>query len=241
LYLPPQLKFKHIAFGCILLVFLFSPFHNFVTHIAVFFSQQHIINQETALSRIEELRKQNIALMLKVRQGQFLQQENARLKQALRLQEEKKCTLIATRVIMFDLSMWRRIAIVNCGKRQGLREGLIAIDARGFLVGKIIEVQNNYSRLMLIDDPDFSMPVFIGNDTVGMLTGGLDGAKIMYIDNTEHIKERDKIWCKISYVGFPVYIGEVKATYTNRNALFWDIEVNLLSENPLLYDIFIIK
>ncbi|MEI8350292.1 MAG: rod shape-determining protein MreC [Candidatus Omnitrophota bacterium] len=241
MYLPAKLKFKYIALGCILLVFLFSPFHNFITHIVIFFSRQHIINQETASRRIEELQKQNILLVFKVRQSQFLQQENERLKQALRLQEEKRCTLVATRVIVFDPSVWRRIAVINSGRNHGMREGLIAVDTRGFLVGKIIEVQKNYSRLMLIDDPDFSLPVLIGNDTVGMLKGSLDGAKVMYIDNTEHVNEHDKIWCRIAYVNFPIYIGEIKTTRKSKNSLFWDIEVNLLSENPLLYDIFIIK
>ena len=70
---------------------------------------------------------------------------------------------------MFDPS-WRKLAIINAGKDSGLKEGMFAIDT-GFLVGKVVDVENSFSRLMLVD-VEFNLAVYVGNNA-GLLSEGL--------------------------------------------------------------------
>jgi rod shape-determining protein MreC len=188
-----------------------------------------------------ELEKRNLALTLKVRELQYLKPENERLRKALAFKEEKKTDLIGTEIVSLDPSTWRRIVVINAGKDKGINSGSYAIDEHGWLVGKIIEIGNTRSRLILIDDPNFSLPVFVGENSFGLLKGSLGGVKILYIENAEQIKAKDKVWLKISSLASPIYIGEIKKVIHDKDSLFLDVEAKIFSQNPFVHKIFIIK
>lgn len=144
-------------------------------------------------------------------------------------------------IIAFDPSSFRRFAIVNAGYERGVKKGAYAINDSGYLVGKVSEVKRNYSYLILLDDPDFSLPVFIGDSALGILKGTLDGVDIFYIEEQDKVKAKDKVWVKLANVSFPIYIGEVRKIRKDRNNLFLGVEVTMFSKELLLNKIFIIK
>jgi rod shape-determining protein MreC len=185
--------------------------------------------------------KKNLALTLALRELLYLKNENEKLKAALQFKTEHSVELIGVEVIAFDPSIWRRFVVINAGQDKGIKKGAYAIDERGYLIGKISTVKNNYSYLMLIDDPDFSLTVSIGEKALGMLKGALNTVTIFYIEEEDSIKPKDKVWTKIANAGFPIYIGEIRKIHKDPNSLFLDINVTLFSEEPLLHKIFIIK
>ena len=101
---------------------------------------------------------ENIALRLKLNEGDEIRKENEKLKQALKFQEDKKTILLGAEVIAFDPSSWRRQVILNRGKKYGIQKGMYVINGEGALIGKISESTQNYCKLSLLSDPDFSMP-----------------------------------------------------------------------------------
>ena len=94
---------------------------------------------------------------------------------------------------------------------------------------------------MLIDDTDFNLPVFVGKSSCGLLKGSLGGIKILYIENSENIQNHDKVWIKDPSFTFTLYIGEVRQVHKDPDSLFCDVDVRLLSENPLLHKLFIVE
>jgi len=241
LYPPSKITSKYIALFLLFALLLVLPFRSFIANLLVAFSSQRLIATQNSSKTIEELEKKNLILSLAIKKSQTVAEENENLRKALAFKEDKKIDIVGVEIASFDPSAWRRLAIINAGKDKGLRDGMFAVDSEGFLVGKIVEVKNNFARLMLVDDPEFSLAVYIGKDALGMLSGGLDAVKIQYIDMNDNVNLNDIVWFKMPLISYPIYIGRVRKINENKNGLFLDVEVKLFSQNPLLKKIFIIK
>jgi len=205
------------------------------------FSDQRLPAISQNSKRIENLEKNNLLLSLELKKLNILENENNKLRKALDFRTEKNINIVGADIISFDPSSWRRVVLINTGKNEGLKVGMYAIDYNGYLIGRIIAVKNNYSRLMLIDDPEFNLAVFIGNDALGMLAGGLDSLKILYIDHSDKINLNDVVWFKIPLTAYPLYIGRVTKINENKENLFFEVEVKSFNSNTLLNKVFILK
>jgi cell shape-determining protein MreC len=120
-------------------------------------------------------------------------------------------------------------------------DGAYAINEEGFLVGRITDVRDDYARVVLLADPDFSLSVFVGETSFGLLRGGLAGLKILYIENTERIRQGDAVWLLIPGFGIPLHVGEVKRAAPADDNLFLDVEVRPFAAGTLPRKIFIIR
>jgi rod shape-determining protein MreC len=180
-------------------------------------------------------------LSLELKKSKLLEDENNKLKKALEFKAEKHIDAVGAEIISFDPSSWRRVVLINAGKNKGIKEGMFAIDHNGYLVGRITLVKNDYSRLMLVDDPEFTLAVFVGNDAMGMLQGGLDSLRILYIDHFDKINLNDIVWFKMPLATYPFYIGRVEKINESKENLFFEVEVRPFSGNTILNKIFIIK
>jgi len=189
----------------------------------------------------DRLALENAALRLKIKELQEIKNENDKLKHVLKLQDEKNASLIGAETIAFDPSSWRRVVVINRGRRHGVKVGMYVIDDQGFLLGKIIEVSKSYAKLSLVSDPDFFIPVYVGESSLGLLEGGLDNIKILYVENSENIKDSDLVWCKPLGIPFSIKIGEIKNVTKLDGGMFQQIEVRLFAQHPTLRTVYILK
>jgi rod shape-determining protein MreC len=61
--------------------------------------------------------------------------------------------------------------IVNAGLKKGVQRGLAAVDERG-MIGRIVDVSGNASRILLLNDIQSRIPVFVeGSFVEGLLVG----------------------------------------------------------------------
>jgi len=190
---------------------------------------------------IKKVESENLSYILKIRELEYLEKDNIRLRKALSFKENSRLNLIGAEVISFDPSSWRRIITINLGDQDGVEKGLYAIDENGWFIGKVVNVKKHYAQIMLVNDPDFSLPVFVGSRLMGLMKGGLSGVTVLYIDEAGDLKEKDKVWVKVASLASPIYLGEVSRVYKNDDDLFWNIKVNLFSENPFLHKVFLVK
>lgn len=220
---------------------LLLPFRSFITNLLIAFSSQRLTLTQNSSKIIQDLEKKNLILSLALKKSQTIAEENEKLRKALAFKEDKKIDIIGVEIASFDPSIWRRLAIVNAGRDKGLKEGMFAVDSEGFLVGRLVDVKNNFSRLMLVEDPEFSLAVYIGKGALGLLSGGFDSVKIQYIDITDNVNLNDIVWLKVPLISHPIYVGRVRKINENKNGLFLNVEVKPFSQNPLLKKIFIMK
>ncbi|UCG35324.1 MAG: rod shape-determining protein MreC [Candidatus Omnitrophota bacterium] len=241
MYLPSKIRFKHASVLALFIFLLLLPFKDLIGNVFIFFSRQFLVIPRKISQKTETLKKKNLELILQLRAFKNLKEENERLRTALQFREERGADFIAAQVISFDPSSWRRIVAINVGTKQKIQPGLLAVDEEGYLVGKVIEAEAHYARVILIDDPDFSLPVFVGEDSFGLLKGTLKGARILYIENEELIKPNDEIWLRTPYSYSVIYAGQVKQVKRGKHSLFWEVQAKLFAKRPFLHTIYIVR
>ncbi|MBZ0291691.1 MAG: rod shape-determining protein MreC [Anaerolineae bacterium] len=86
---------------------------------------------------------------------------------------------VAADVIGSDTSELRRTIVINRGARDGLREGMPVVTAEG-LVGRILDVSANASRVLLITDRESNVSARLQSTRVeGTVQGQLSGNLLM--------------------------------------------------------------
>ncbi len=102
-------------------------------------------------------------------------QENARLKKLLGLVEAEKQPVAVARLISASSSSSRRYAILGAGRNQNIEPGQ-PVRAQQGLIGRVLSVGRNTSRILLITDADNVVPVKRARDgLVAFAQGRSDG------------------------------------------------------------------
>jgi len=241
LYLPSKIRFKHASVLALFIFLLILPFKDTIENFFIFFSRQFLIVPRKISQKTEALKERNLELTMRLRAFQNLKEENEKLRTALQFREERGADFITAQVISFDPSSWRRIVVINVGTNQKIQPGLLAVDEEGYLVGKVIEAHPHYARVILIDDPDFSLPVFVGEDSFWLLKGTLKGARVLYIENEESVKPDDEVWLRTPYSYSLIYAGMVKQVKKGAHSLFWEVQVKLFAKKSFLHTIYIVR
>lgn len=241
MYLPSKTKLKIIVIYLLVIFLLFLPFKSAIVNLFSFFFAQLRVTASKITQENEKLRKENLSLEIKVRETEHLKKENQDLKAALNFKKDKEFDLIGVGVLSFSASSWRRYLLINGGWDIGLKKGLLAVDKDGRLIGKIAEVKKTFSHLLLVNDPNFNLSVFIGKSGSGLLNGTLTGAKVLYIEEEEAIKKDDRIWVKVGSSASTIEVGTVENIRKGSGQLFCDIAVKLSSEGAFFDKVFILK
>lgn len=138
---------------------------------------------------IEALKKENTALKerlanlsIELARLHDIEQENERLIRLLQLKHSFRFKTIVSRVIGYDSSDWRRSILVDKGFNDGIKKGMSCLTFSG-LVGRVVEVNKNSARVMLINDISSKIGVSLEDGrTNGILVGLPDGrCKVLYL------------------------------------------------------------
>ncbi len=140
-----------------------------------------------------QLRKEVARLRLQVQRDEEIRLENKRLKRLLHVKERQHSIVAVARVISSGLRKWPAIILINKGKKDGIKKDMTVRTADG-LVGKIVEVMPEYSRVLLLTDPGFSASVRIQSTrTEAIITGRGDGRCILKYLPKEEPLERGQL------------------------------------------------
>lgn len=242
MYLPSSIKLKHYLLIGLLAIVVLLPVHTLIKNVFLFISrQQHSLSKIPYQHVIDNLKKENLQLRLQLSEYESLQDENERLRTVLALTTAENITLIGAEIISFSPTNWRRFAVLNKGKNEGVHKGYFAIDEKGTLLGKIVETDQHISRLVFVDDPDFTVSVFAGEHGYGLLQGNLVGAKLLYIEDGEYLKKGDTVWMRIPALKSPINVGTIKNVRKDEDSLFWDIDVSLITTNTFIDKVFLVQ
>ena len=153
---------------------------------------------------------------------------NAKLKKLLEFKESTDLPLVSTRIIGKDPSLWFRTVIVDRGSSDGVFKGMPVVTGDG-IVGQIITVSPNYSKVLLAISPSSAIDVLLQKSRVrGILKGtGSLTFKLDYVLKTVDVKEGDYV-VTAGYGGlFPsgLPVGIVSKVIKKRRGMFLEIEV----------------
>ncbi|HMK55262.1 MAG TPA: rod shape-determining protein MreC [Dissulfurispiraceae bacterium] len=161
------------------------------------------------------------------RYGEIIK-ENQRLTDLLNLRREVQGGGIAARVVARGYDKFVNTLVIDKGKNQGVVKDMAAITSKG-LAGKIFALRNDYSDVMLLTDPNFSVAVRLQESRYeGVLTGtGHRYCIIKYVAAESQVKEGDVVVTSGMDGVFPqgLPVGRVSRAQSDGVEFFQYIEV----------------
>jgi rod shape-determining protein MreC len=116
-------------------------------------------------SQNARLRKEVELARIRLKEADAVRSENVRLKALLGFRESATKPVAVARLVGSTASSTRRFAYLGAGANQGVSIGMPVRSPRG-VVGRVLEVGENSSRVLLLADSESVIPVRRANDEV---------------------------------------------------------------------------
>ncbi len=102
-----------------------------------------------------------------------MEEENKLLKQELGFVKELDHKYVSAKIITGISDPASQSVVINRGSKDGIIKGLAVVAGKGIMIGKIIEVQDNFSKVLLLIDNNSKVAATIQNldKTAGIVEG----------------------------------------------------------------------
>jgi rod shape-determining protein MreC len=124
-----------------------------------------------AIRQNGELKRERKAMLRRMVEAKAIYQENVQLKAALQLREQARDAIAAGRIVGSSFNSPRRFAILSVGAKDGVREGMPVRSPDG-LVGRIIDVGQLASRVLLVSDRSSIVPARLLRNGIPVIAQG---------------------------------------------------------------------
>lgn len=191
---------------------------------------QSVTSHRALLNENIELRYQQVLLKGKLQRLLSLQKENVQLRKLLAYKaSDSESHFLLAELLSVKTDPYRRMIILNRGKKDNVFTGQAVFDATG-VMGQVVEVGPLTSTVMLITDPQSSVPVKnarTGERAILNGTNHLNRLSLSYLPNTSSVKIGDELLTsglgKRFPEGYPV--GVVSYVKQDPNEAFMQVEV----------------
>ena len=153
-----------------------------------------IFQYHSTYNKYQTLKKESDGFKKRLIEQEEALQENDRLRELLGLKKSLIFSSVVANVIGRDPSNWTSIVFIDKGKKDGLKQGMPVVNALG-VIGKVSEVGQSASKVMLLNDPSFSVAGLIQRTRdQGLVVGTLKGlCRMRYLLPDAEIKNTDKV------------------------------------------------
>lgn len=125
-----------------------------------------------------------------------LEEENELLKKELGFINEQKLRYVAAKIIGGVSDPYSQTVVINEGRQEGLVKGMAVVTENGVLIGKLTEVGDGFSKVLLLTDSRSRVAATVQNSgqTAGLIEGqfGLSFS-MTNIPRNQEVKEGDTI------------------------------------------------
>lgn len=179
-----------------------------------------------ALRENEVLREENIVLSSQVARSREAILENERLRRLIGFQDTTEFDLKAARVVNKDITQQQNFITLNVGSADSVEVDMAVIDERG-VIGKVVLVSENYSRVMPYLNTDFRIPAKVQPlQAFGIIRwegGTTDRLRLDHIVKTEPLRSGQLVvtsgYSGVFPPGIPVGTVDSVSSRTGRNEL----------------------
>lgn len=116
-------------------------------------------------SQNAELKEEVELARIRLAEAEAIKRENARLKALLEIKKKETPPVAVARLIGSTASSARRFAYLGAGSADGVKSGMPVRSPRG-VVGRVLEVGRNSSRVLLLTDSQSVLPVRLADSNV---------------------------------------------------------------------------
>jgi rod shape-determining protein MreC len=189
-------------------------------------------------AEVEKLREENRKLIQ-------LASENNRLRSLLGFKETNETLnfITAANVTGMDPGNMFDIYTLDKGSKDGVQANDAVIVGNGYLVGRIIEVSDNYSKMMALIDQRSSVSIIVDRTRdLGIVSGNSDNEIIAIMPIEADIVKGDNISTS-GYSTFPknLYIGTVKSVEKQERKLQKLVHIEPAADFARLEEVYIVR
>lgn len=174
------------------------------------------------------LRQQVAALEVERQRLLALQYENDRLGSLLDLRKSSFPNGLPARVAARDPNLWYSQMVFDRGSSDGVQRNRVVVASSG-LVGKVISVSSNASRVRLVLDSGTAVPAMLAESGALGVVYGEDGFSCVmkFIDHDVKVREGELVLTSGLGDLYPggIPIGRVSRAYGRTEALFQSVQV----------------
>jgi len=206
------------------------------------FLTKYFFQKEEIKKEIERLKRERNELISEILSLKERERENVFLREALDLELEKEFNLIIADVSSFDVTGGS--LLINKGSNDGISENMTVITSKKVLVGQVVEVYDNFSRVIMIthsQSPFFD--VLIQPNMVQGVVRGKNGfkAEVDLINKEEEIEKGKGIVTKGEVFPKNLFVGLVNEVVKTDAEPFQKASIQLLFDPRKIEKVFIIK
>jgi rod shape-determining protein MreC len=145
-------------------------------------------------SENQRLRQENATLLQWHQAALRLEAENRSLRNLLNFKPELASSYITARVVADPGGAFVRMVVVTAGRREGVRTGLAAVTGQG-LIGRVVEVGDWSSRVLLITDLNAHIPVLVepSRQRVMMVGDNSEQPRLLYTPPDAELSVGDRV------------------------------------------------
>jgi len=190
----------------------------------------------------ELLRSQVHSLVQRLVSLEGTEEENEQLRKALDLEIPEKFEFLETHILARDPG--EDSILIDIGEKQGVKSGMPVITPSSVLIGKVGEVLEDFSKVLLVSHPEVSFDgKVVGKDISGLVKGnGRFGAAFSLVSKEKSLEKGDIVVTTKLGLVFPenLLVGEVQSLSSNPADPFQSATLFLLSEQENLGLFFVI-
>jgi len=209
---------------------------------AIAFSKSYLNSYQLGQEN-KKLASENRELTARLAELNALAGENDVLRQALSLELKNKFVLSPCRLVSKDLA--EDVITINFGKSQGAASGQTVVSSEGILVGRIEDVYDDFSRVILVSHAKSVIDVEFQEKKFYALAKGQGGLNISLdlVSKDKDAKEGDLLVTSVLGGVFPpgIPFGKVSSVQKQAAASFSQIQIKPLFELESLSQVFVIK
>ncbi|MDO4461463.1 MAG: rod shape-determining protein MreC [Bacteroidia bacterium] len=151
------------------------------------------------------------------------------------------------RVIKSTTNREHNYLTIDRGAHGGIKEGMIAIDQQGAIVGLITAVSDNFSTILPIINTSFRLSVKLKktNFRGQLVWNGAFPDEATLVDIPEHavVNVGDSIVTSGLSTFFPegLFVGKVEECDMDKNGGFYDLTIKLATDFTSVYDVYVVQ
>ncbi|WP_316354840.1 rod shape-determining protein MreC [Candidatus Trichorickettsia mobilis] len=199
---------------------------------------EQVINQiNTITSKIKylnDIESENIELKLEIARlktqqsdMQSIRIENVILRKLLSVVKDIEYPYTTARLLTVSLTPFSHTAVVGAGRSHGIELDQIVTNGE-WLIGRVVDVSDNYAKVILISDADSRIPVVSSiSRERGILAGSNGRINMVYLQNNHIIQKDEKVVTSGDGAVYPPGIVVAKIAAIKQGRVMVESAVNL--------------
>jgi len=183
-----------------------------------------LFNIKSLIRENSQLRIQNQDLISKLSKLSEVAQENKFLRQQLQIEPSFESKMVQAELVGFDPGNVGRYFLIGVGTDSGVAVNQAVILPGGFLVGKITEAKNNFSKVLELTDSDSAVFTLTQETRVGGVVRGDHGVGLILdmIPPEKEIKPQELVISSglDGFIPNGLVIGEVENKISSESEVF---------------------